>query len=162
MYRIIAAITAFCLWTYGTYFFGHNSGYDKRDLIALNEHKEAAEQYKSAINKRDNKFSALQSEVSKYAKSAWEKYSAAQKEIDSATADAERWRVRVESNSTASCGMQTPNPGSVDDGEGARNAELPIKTQRSLERIGDEATRDLKKCRAKVDALQAFAEQVVK
>lgn len=162
MYRVYVYIALFVLWTGSAYLFGHSIGYDKRDLMALNASKKSADEYQTAMNKRDADFKALQAEVSKYAQDAWSKYNDAQKELDTAVADSERWRVRFESKPASNCGVQTPSARVMDDDNGADYRELPPETQRRLERIGDEVTRDLKQCRAKVYALQRYVEQVVK
>lgn len=160
MYKIYAYIAAFVIWTALSYFFGHSIGYDERDLIALNDAKKDAESYKKAIEQRDSKYDDLQNEVSKYAQESWDKYTQAQKDFDAAIdSNDAAWRVRLKSKT---CGVQVASSGGVGDGAGAEYGELPIETQRSLERIGEQATKELKQCRAKVEYLQEYLSKVVK
>lgn len=160
MYRVYVCIALFVLWTGSAYWLGHSIGYDERDLIALNDAKKEAESYKKAIEQRDSKYDDLQSEVSKYAQESWDKYTQAQKNFDAAIdSNDAAWRVRLKSKT---CGVQVAGGGSVGDGTRAEYGELPIETQRSLERIGEQATKELKQCRAKVEYLQEYLSKVVK
>lgn len=154
-YKYLAIIAAFVAWTAGAYFFGSSVRSDKCEIQIAEINAAAGKAKIAALEAQSKQFDELQSKADANAKDAWSKYNEAQKELDNATADSERWRVRYQTK-PSNCSVQTTDSGSVGHGERTSYAELPPENQRGLEGVGDEATKGLKQCRIKVDYLQGI------
>lgn len=142
----------------GAFFYGRSIGYDVRDLEAQTAANEQWAEYQKQLNDITEQNRLNQIEASTREAIAWEKYNEAQQNYDNAVSDADGWRVRVKSCSTATGNVSgNTKPTNVGNEPAERLEKLPAAVTRGLAAVGQRADQ----CEAKLKAMQDWAQVVI-
>ena len=158
LYKYLAFAGAAIAIIGGAYWYGHSTGYDKRDLEALKAINEQWQTYQQQLSKVTEENRIAREKASESERQAWELYENAQKNYDAAVADGNAWRVRVKSCGASKSGVPNDTTAANVGNEQADGlAELPAAVARGLAEVGQRADQ----CEAKLKAMQDWASVII-
>lgn len=152
LYKYLAFAGAAIAIVGGAYWYGHSTGYDKRDLEALKAINEQWQAYQQQLSKVTEENRIAREKASESERQAWELYENAQKNYDAAVADGNAWRVRVKSCGATSASVQGSGAGTgVGTKEAETSGELPKDISRNLNERAAYWQRQQEECNAQVN-----------